>query len=88
MPLTPAQAAQLSIFRTKPLATDGNFVLGWQQYLQSIVTTQANSPTAYRVTHAQRLKLQASSINLGSLAFETDTSHVLAWNGTAWQQLI
>lgn len=88
MPLTPQQASQLAIFRTKPIGPDGNFVLGWQQFFQSLVETQSSSPQAYTLTHAQRLALITTNINLGSIVFETDTTHIVIWNGKAWVQLV
>jgi hypothetical protein len=88
MPLTPAQASQLAIFRTKPLGPDGQFVLGWQQFISSVVTQQANSPTFSNLTHAQRLALQTGSVNLGSQVFELDTNHLFIWNGKTWLKLI
>lgn len=88
MPLTQSEVEQLAIFRTKPLGPDGQFVLGWQQFIQSIVNTQANSPKAYSLTHAQRQALITSNVNIGSMVFETDTNHVLTWSGKAWIQLV
>jgi len=88
MAIVPQQTAQLAVFKTKPLGEDGFFVLGWQQFIQSLVTAQQTSPKAYSVTNAQRLALFASNLTLGSIAFETDTSHVLTWNGKVWVQLV
>ena len=88
MPLSQQQTAQLAIFRTKPIGTDGQFVLAWQQFIQSVVQTQANSPQMYTITRAQRLALITAKLTLGSMAFETDTNHVVVWSGKAWVQLV
>lgn len=80
--------AQLAVFKTKPIGPDGNFVLGWQQFLQAMNQSIATSPKAYTLTHVQRLALITSSVTIGSLVFETDTNHVVTWSGKAWVQLI
>jgi len=87
MAINPSQTAELSIFRTKPIGPDGNFVLGWQQFIQSLVQAQTAAPKAYTLTHAQRLALQTANVTAGSLAFETDTNHLYAWFNK-WVQLV
>jgi hypothetical protein len=77
---------QEGLLRTSMLEKDGTLSLPWQQFFTSVVTTQQNAPQAFTVTHSQRIVLKGQT--KGSLAFETDTSHVLAWNGTAWIQLV
>lgn len=58
----------------------------WEQWFQAVANQLTASPQGFSVTHANRLKLTSQGI--GSLAFETDTGHVLAWSGKAWIQLI
>ena len=86
--LIPTQTAQLAVFKTKPIGADGYLVKGWTDFLASLVQTQAAGPKAYTLTRAQRLAMFTSNLTLGSLAFETDTNHVLTWNGKAWVQLV
>jgi hypothetical protein len=89
MPQSPNKVGlQQGLLRTKVIEQDGTPSRPWQQFFTSIVTQQAASPQAYSLTHAQRLKLTTSSLNIGSIAFETDTSHVLTWSGKAWVQLV
>jgi len=87
MAIAPQQTAQLAVFKTKPFNDDKDFVLGWKQFFQSLVTAQATSPKAYSLTQAQRLALFASNVTLGSTVYETDTDKVYGWNGKAWKQL-
>ena len=78
---------QLGVFQTAPIDPNTKvFVWPWLQFFQALYTAQQSAPQAYSVTHAARVALK--NINTGSLAFETDTSHVLTWNGTAWVQLV
>jgi hypothetical protein len=89
MPQSPNKVGlQQGLLRTKISDEGGLPSRPWQQFFTSLVTTQANSPQAYSLTNAQRLKLTTSSINIGSTAFETDTGHVFLWNGKAWVQIV
>jgi hypothetical protein len=88
MPTTTTQNAQLAIFQTKPIGSDGNFVLAWQQFFQSIISFMASSPKAYTLTHSQRLALATGNLTIGSIVYETDSGHVDLWNGKTWVQLI
>jgi hypothetical protein len=88
MTTTVAQTADLAVFKTKPIGADGNFTIGWQQTLQDLIAFKTNAPKAYTLTHAQRLALFTANVTLGSLVFETDTNHVVTWNGKAWVQLV
>jgi hypothetical protein len=81
-------STQLTVFSTKPIGSDSNFVLGWLQWFQSVEQRIAASPKAYSLKSAQRLALQPANLTLGSMVFETDTAHVFTWNGTAWVQLV
>ncbi len=78
---------QLAVFSTKPLGADNNFSVGWIQYFQSVEQRLVASPKAYSLTRAQRLALVTANVTLGSMAWETDVSHLQFWNGTAWVQL-
>lgn len=89
MPTNPTtQNSQLALLQTKPLGSDGNFVLAWIQFFQSVITFMASSPKAYTLTHAQRLALATPNLTVGSIVYETDTGHVDLWNGKAWVQLV
>lgn len=88
MPTTTTQNTQQAIFQTKPIGSDGNFVLAWIQFFQSIQSFMASSPKAYTLTHTQRLALTTQNLTTGSIVFETDTAHVDIWNGKAWVQLV
>lgn len=77
---------QNSLLQTKMTREDGNLSRPWQQFFTSVVTTLQNAPKAFTVTHAQRLVLTGQTP--GSIAFESDTNHVLTWNGKAWIQLV
>jgi hypothetical protein len=79
--------SDLAVFKTKPVGSDGNFTIGWQQTLQDLIAFKTNSPKAYRLTHTARLALITSNVTLGSTAFETDTNHLFYWNGVAWMQI-
>ena len=65
----------------KPAPTDP-----WEKWFQAVSNGLTAAPQGFSGTHAQRLKL--TNVSTGSLAFETDTGHVLAWSGTAWVQLV
>jgi hypothetical protein len=88
MPTTQSQNTQLAIFQTKPIGPDGNFVIAWQQFFQSIISFMASAPKAYTLTHSQRLGLTTPNLTIGSIVYETDTGHVVTWNGKAWVQLV
>lgn len=60
----------------------------WEKWFIAVGNGLTNAPQGTSGTHAQRLKLLSSSTSIGSTFFETDTGHVLIWNGTAWMQLI
>lgn len=89
MPQSPNKTGlQQGLLRTKVSDDSGLPSRPWQQFFTSLVTTQAASPQAYQLTRAQRLALNTTSVNVGSIVFETDTSHVLTWSGKAWVQLV
>lgn len=78
---------QLGVLQTVPIDPSSKmFVWPWNQFFQSLWVAQQSAPQGYSVTSAQRLKLV--NVNTGSIAFETDTSHVYTWSGTAWVRLV
>jgi len=58
----------------------------WEKWFQAVSNALTAAPQGFSGTRAQRLKL--TKVSTGSIAFETDTGHVLTWSGTAWIQLV
>lgn len=60
----------------------------WEKWLIAVGNGLTNAPQGTNATRAQRLKLLPANISIGSMFFESDTGHVLAWSGKAWIQLV
>lgn len=58
----------------------------WEKWFQAVSNALTAAPQGFRGTSAQRLRL--TNLSTGSSFFETDTNHVLLWNGTAWVQIL
>jgi hypothetical protein len=82
----------MSKFPAPPVDTDfqkqgqPSPTFAWEQWFQAISAFLSAMPQGFSVTHAQRLALKGQAI--GSIVFETDTNHVLAWNGLIWVTLV
>lgn len=85
MPSSPV--ASFGIFRTKPIDNDGMFIWAWLQFFQALETARQNAPQYFFQPAASRANTDASKIGIGSIFYETDTTHVFLSDGSTWRQI-
>lgn len=87
MPVTTDQIAALGQFRTKPIGSDGQFVWAWLQFFQALQVAQQNAPQYFFEQASARTITDPSKIGIGSIFYETDTTHVFISDGAKWRQI-
>ena len=87
MPATSAQIAALGQFRTKPIGGDEMFVWAWLQFFQALEVARQNAPQYFFQVAASRVNIDPAKLGIGSLFYETDTTHVFISDGSIWRQL-
>lgn len=87
MPVTQDQIAALGQFRTKPVGEDGFFVWAWNQLFQKLEVFRQNAPSYFFKPAATRATTDPTKVGIGTIFYETDTTHVFISDGTQWRQM-